>query len=147
MAARGASKTVACAAGGAGIFLGVLAYNPDLLRQTSARGVSNQGARGRKISKSGFDITPYTINDHFAALATAAVNDPDVAFVASGGTEARFSGHWDKTDPGTYVSAVGHLPLFSSTAKFPSECGWPSFSQPIDEEHVEERTDMSHSMV
>jgi hypothetical protein len=39
---------------------------------------------------------------------------------------------------GTYVCAVGGLPLFKSEAKFDSGTGWPSFFEPIDPEHVVE---------
>ena len=38
-------------------------------------------------------------------------------------------------------------PLFSSTDKFDSGCGWPAFSKPIDPEAVREREDTSHGMV
>ena len=42
---------------------------------------------------------------------------------------------------GVYVSAVSGLPLFSSTAKYDSGTGWPSFYEPIDPQHVIERID------
>lgn len=46
-----------------------------------------------------------------------------------------------------YVCALGGLPLFSSKAKFESGSGWPSFYEPIDSEHVIEKTDASFGMV
>jgi len=49
----------------------------------------------------------------------------------------------DNKARGTYVSAVGGLPLFSSEHKFNSGTGWPSFFQPIDPDHVREVVDTS----
>lgn len=46
-------------------------------------------------------------------------------------------------EKGTYVSAIGGLPLFKSDTKFDSGTGWPSFYAPIDPEHVIEVTDNS----
>ena len=48
---------------------------------------------------------------------------------------------------GTWVCAVGGLPLFSTEHKFESGSGWPSFFQPIDPDHVLERMDSSGGMV
>jgi peptide-methionine (R)-S-oxide reductase len=42
---------------------------------------------------------------------------------------------------GTYLCAACYLPLFSSTAKFESGTGWPSFFQPIAASHIGKRTD------
>lgn len=49
--------------------------------------------------------------------------------------------------PGIYVDVVSGEPLFASTDKFESGCGWPSFTRPIDPGHVRERTDSSHGMI
>ena len=51
------------------------------------------------------------------------------------------------TEPGIYVDIVTGEPLFSSTDKFDSGCGWPAFSKPIDPEAVRELMDTSHGMV
>ena len=48
---------------------------------------------------------------------------------------------------GTWVCAVGGLPLFSTEHKFESGTGWPSFYQPIDPDHIIERKDVSAGMV
>ena len=53
---------------------------------------------------------------------------------------------WDHHEPGIYVDIVSGEPLFSSLDKFDSECGWPSFTKPLESENVEERVDTSHGM-
>lgn len=61
------------------------------------------------------------------------------------GTERPFEGEYDKHFlPGIYVDIVSGEPLFSSTKKYNSGCGWPAFSKPI--ENVTEHADFSHGM-
>jgi peptide-methionine (R)-S-oxide reductase len=48
---------------------------------------------------------------------------------------------------GTYVCAGCSQPLFISGSKFRSGTGWPSYTQPVDEDHIEEVHDTSHGMV
>ena len=50
-------------------------------------------------------------------------------------------------EPGIYVDIVSGEPLFASTDKFESGCGWPSFTKPIEDAHVKELSDTSHGMV
>jgi peptide-methionine (R)-S-oxide reductase len=49
--------------------------------------------------------------------------------------------------PGIYVDIVSGEPLFASSDKFESGCGWPSFTKPIQPAHVNELRDASHGMV
>jgi len=49
--------------------------------------------------------------------------------------------------PGIYVDIVSGEPLFASSDKFESGCGWPSFTKPIEPAHVAELTDTSHGMI
>ena len=64
------------------------------------------------------------------------------------GTERPFSGEYvDNHEPGIYVDVVSGEPLFASVDKFDSGTGWPSFTKPIDEANVAEKTDRSHSVV
>jgi len=58
------------------------------------------------------------------------------------GTEPPFRNqYWDNKKPGIYVDIVSGEPLFSSTDKFKSGTGWPSFTRPLEEDNVVERTD------
>jgi peptide methionine sulfoxide reductase msrA/msrB len=60
------------------------------------------------------------------------------------GTEPPFhNAFWDNHKDGIYVDLISGEPLFSSTDKFESGTGWPSFTKPIDKSHVVEKTDRS----
>jgi peptide-methionine (R)-S-oxide reductase len=64
------------------------------------------------------------------------------------GTETPGTGELlDNYEPGIYVDIVSGEPLFASSAKFDSGCGWPSFSRPISTKVVNELTDASHGMI
>jgi peptide-methionine (R)-S-oxide reductase len=64
------------------------------------------------------------------------------------GTEAPGSGEYlDNKEPGIYVDIVSGEPLFASSDKFESGCGWPSFTKPIEPANVTELVDRSHGMV
>ena len=64
------------------------------------------------------------------------------------GTERAFTGEYDDHfEPGIYVDIVSGEPLFASSAKFNSGCGWPSFSKPIVPANVAELRDASHGMI
>lgn len=63
------------------------------------------------------------------------------------GTERPFTGeHYKNTRPGLYVDVVSGEPLFSSSDKYDSHSGWPSFTRPISSENVKEHFDDSHGM-
>lgn len=53
---------------------------------------------------------------------------------------------WDHHAAGLYVDIVSGEPLFSSTDKFDSGTGWPSFTRPIAPQHVAEREDNAYGM-
>ena len=50
-------------------------------------------------------------------------------------------------EPGLYVDIVSGEPLFTSSDKFESGCGWPSFSKPVEPANVIEKRDTSHGMI
>lgn len=65
-----------------------------------------------------------------------------------GGTEPPFNNeYWDNKAEGIYVDIISGVPLFSSTDKFDSGTGWPSFTRPLDEKAVLGKEDKSHGML
>ena len=62
-------------------------------------------------------------------------------------TEHAFSNeYWDNEEKGIYVDVATGEPLFSSTDKYDSGCGWPSFTKPISKEVVTYHKDFSFNM-
>jgi peptide-methionine (R)-S-oxide reductase len=63
------------------------------------------------------------------------------------GTELPGTGEYlDNKESGIYVDIVSGEPLFASSEKFESGCGWPSFTKPINAAHVTELQDRTHGM-
>lgn len=63
-------------------------------------------------------------------------------------TEPPFANeYWDNHNKGIYVDIVTGQPLFISSDKYDSGCGWPSFTRPIDENTIDKETDTSHFML
>src|SRR6266850_1085688 len=64
------------------------------------------------------------------------------------GTEPPGTGEYlDNREAGIYVDIVSGEPLFASSDKFESGCGWPSFTKPIEPANVNELRDATHGMV
>lgn len=64
------------------------------------------------------------------------------------GTEPPFqNAFWNEHREGIYLDVVSGKPLFSSKDKFDSECGWPSFTKPLEADEVVEHRDTSHGMI
>src|SRR5690348_17018504 len=53
----------------------------------------------------------------------------------------------ENKEPGIYVDIVSGEPLFASSDKYESGCGWPSFTKPIEAANVKELSDNTHGMV
>jgi peptide methionine sulfoxide reductase msrA/msrB len=101
----------------------------------------------------------------FAAAAAAAVNPaayakPDEKALRGSLTPAQYevtqnaateppfrNEYFDQFRPGIYVDITTGEPLFTSGDKFDSNCGWPSFSRPIDPNVVREKRDLTHGMI
>ena len=64
------------------------------------------------------------------------------------GTERPGTGAYlSNKEPGIYVDIVSGEPLFASSDKYESGCGWPSFTKPIEAAHVQELRDTTHGMI
>ena len=75
--------------------------------------------------------------------------DPEQYWVTQeSGTERPGTGKYlDNKAPGIYVDIVSGEPLFASSDKYESGCGWPSFTKPIEPAHVTELRDTTHGMI
>ncbi len=63
------------------------------------------------------------------------------------GTERPGTGEYlGNKEPGIYVDIVSGEPLFVSSDKYESGCGWPSFTKPVTKKYITEILDTSHSM-
>ena len=72
------------------------------------------------------------------------LTDEQYRVTQESGTEHAFTGEfWDKFEKGIYVDVVTGEPLFSSTDKYESGCGWPAFTRPIEAPAVVELNDDS----
>ena len=80
--------------------------------------------------------------------AIAALDDVERWVTQENGTERPGTGKllYNK-EPGIYVDIVSGEPLFASSDKFESGCGWPSFTKPIEPANVSEHHDASHGMI
>jgi peptide-methionine (R)-S-oxide reductase len=75
------------------------------------------------------------------------LNARQFAVTQESATEPAFQNEfWDHKEAGIYVDVVSGEPLFASTKKFDSGCGWPSFTVPLDSGNVVEREDRGHGM-
>jgi peptide-methionine (R)-S-oxide reductase len=86
-----------------------------------------------------YDKTPQAI---------AALSPEQYRVTQEGATERPGTGAYlHNHEPGIYVDVVSGEPLFASSDKYESGCGWPSFTRPIEPVHVRELHDDSHGMV
>ena len=77
----------------------------------------------------------------------ANLTDEQYYVTQQNGTERPFSHEYDhQFERGIYVDIVSGEPLFSSSDKYDSGCGWPAFSKPLDTAVINELFDDSHGM-
>ena len=80
--------------------------------------------------------------------AIARLSDEEFWVTQESGTERPGTGKllYNK-EPGIYVDIVSGEPLFASSDKYESGCGWPSFTKPIEAAHINELRDATHGMI
>ena len=79
--------------------------------------------------------------------ALSRLTDSQYRVTQEDGTEPAFRNeYWNNHEPGIYVDVVSGQPLFSSTDKYDSGTGWPSFTKPIVADAVHTKTDRSFWM-
>ena len=89
-------------------------------------------------------VWPITPKMRMLSLASPASNFGSLSKVA---TERPFeNAYWEHDAPGLYVDTVSGEPLFFFPRQIHSDCGWPSFTKPVDSENVEERSDNTYGM-
>ena len=75
------------------------------------------------------------------------LNDEQYRVLRNAGTERPGTGEYYKHDEkGIYTCAACDYPLFASTHKYHSGCGWPSFWTELADARIEQKTDLSHGM-
>ena len=81
---------------------------------------------------------------HAAETTKPALTEMQEYVTQHGGTEQPFKNeYWNNHREGIYVDVISGKPLFSSTDKFDSGTGWPSFTQPIDQNFIKNKKDNS----
>ncbi len=99
----------------------------------------------KELSESKYDITPLTA----AAIERLAqdLSEEEYRILLDHGTEPAFCGTLlDNKMDGKYACRLCGLPLFSSSHKFESGTGWPSFYRPFDKEHLTNIEDNAYGM-
>ncbi|WP_417520156.1 peptide-methionine (R)-S-oxide reductase MsrB [Minwuia sp.] len=80
--------------------------------------------------------------------AVAKLDRMQYAVTQTDATEPPFrNAFWDHDEPGIYVDIVSGEPLFASSQKFDSSCGWPSYFEALEPDNIIEKRDLSHGMV
>ena len=80
--------------------------------------------------------------------AIARLNREQYRVTQESGTDRPGTGEYlHHHEPGIYVDIVSGEPLFASSDKYESGCGWPSFTKPIAPAYVNELVDSSHGMI
>lgn len=76
------------------------------------------------------------------------LSDLEYKVTQEDGTEKPYTHEYnDNYEEGIYVDIVSGEPLFSSEDKYDARCGWPSFTQPLEDNHIVEKEDRSRGMV
>lgn len=117
----------------------------DAAKDTAVPTSATPARQIKQLSRTGHDVTPLS-RERVAELAKK-LSPEAYRITQNAGTEPAFCGTLlDNKKDGTYCCVVCGLPLFSSSHKFNSGTGWPSFFAPYDVAHVGAKEDNSHGM-
>jgi len=106
---------------------------------------TDSGEQARRLSSSGYDLTPPSEEEKQALLAD--LTDEQIRITQRSGTEPAFCGGLlENKEEGVYTCVVCDLPLFNSQTKFESGSGWPSFHTPFDKDHIAYYEDNAYGM-
>ena len=119
-----------------------LIYRPDVMAQVEIESYD--------MSKVNIIDTPFwcSLTSEERAKAINNLTEEQKLVALEDGTETPFANEfWDNKEKGIYVDIISGEPLFSSTDKFDSGTGWPSFDRPIEGINIKEISDTSLGMV
>ena len=119
-----------------------LIYRPDAMAQVEIESYD--------MSKVNIIDTPFwcSLTSEERAKAINNLTEEQKLVALEDGTETPFANEfWDNKEKGIYVDIISGEPLFSSTDKFDSGTGWPSFDRPIEGINIKEISDTSLGMV
>ncbi|HOP64199.1 MAG TPA: bifunctional methionine sulfoxide reductase B/A protein [Spirochaetota bacterium] len=115
-----------------------------LLIMTAALSCSDRGVMEENMDLKGEDTCPVTYSD---GELRKKLTPEQYRVVRENGTETAFKNeYWNNKRPGIYVDIVSGEPLFSSTEKFDSGTGWPSFTSPLGRTKMRHIRDTSFGM-
>ncbi len=105
-------------------------------------------SRGQFQKAAGMKIDPINYPAPSSEKLRESLSKTQYEVTQNNATEPPFRNEfWNSFRPGIYVDITTGEPLFVSTDKFESGCGWPSFSKPIDPNVVREKKDKTHRML
>ena len=116
-----------------------------IMRNTDAEGRAVTGERRVLIGLNGDTLSELRLPDE---QWEERLTDEEFYILRENGTERAFTSELNKEKrEGTFVCAACELPLFASETKFNSGTGWPSFYQPLREDHIISLRDNAYGMV
>jgi methionine-R-sulfoxide reductase len=125
------------------IVAAIAAFTACAVESDSNAGPRNKKSKVTKVTKAAKGVRAKPSREELKKELTAL----QFEVTQNAGTETPFkNAYWDHHDAGIYVDIVTGEPLFSSTHKFDSGTGWPSFYKPIKKGVVAEKTDGTHGM-
>ncbi|MBN9652980.1 peptide-methionine (R)-S-oxide reductase MsrB [Halobacillus sp. GSS1] len=104
----------------------------------------NSGASTTSVSETGKRVEIYNgeVVEYSEQQLKSKLTDIQYEVTQEDGTEKAFdNAYWDNKEEGIYVDILSGEPLFSSTDKYKSGTGWPSFTKPILEENIKTKDD------